>query len=330
MLALLIAGVSFTPHTAKADYASYIAGTNPVGWWGMNETSGTTTADLSGAFGAANNLTAGGTFGGTAVYPGGVADPLGARNLDLTYGPTAVINQTGYSGSGMGGSNKATYFAGAANGDPNPTASVAFGHAPGPVTTDNMVAPNNAHLGAIYHYDGQTGFAGFTIEGWVKTDGALNQDSERFIGTRQFGLGFRANGSFGGLHFTTFGKVDYDGPVMPSDNDWHQIGVSWTAATGVAQFYLDGAAYGAPVNGAVNLLALNPSSINNAITVGGRVAGGQAFKGWIDEAVIWNSVRSAQDFADSYAAAGPAAVPEPGSLALLGVGALTMMRRRRK
>ena len=42
--------------SAAADYASYIAGTTPVGWWGMNETSAaTTTADLSGTYGTAHN-----------------------------------------------------------------------------------------------------------------------------------------------------------------------------------------------------------------------------------------------------------------------------------
>ena len=325
MLALLLAGVSFTPQTAKADYDSYIGSTNPVGWWSMNETSGTTTEDRSGAFGAANNLTVGGSFGGTFVYPLGDPDPLGARNLNLTYGPTAVINQTGAGRLGMSGSNKAAYFAGAANGDPNPTASVAFGHAPGPVTTGGAMSPP-AELGAIYHYDGQTGFSGFSLEIWAKRDGSTGQDSERFIGTRLWHFGVTTGGS---MHFTTAAKQDYLGAGAPNDGEFHQYGVAWNAATGTADFYIDGAPAGSQA-GATNLLGINPASPNNAITVGGRVAGGQAFKGWIDEAVIWNSVRSAQDFADSYAAAGPAAVPEPGSLALLGVGALTMMRRRRK
>ena len=281
------------------DYATYIASTNPVAWWGMNESDGTTTVDLSGAFGAANNLTAGGLFNGTAVYPGGVPDPLGARNINLKYGPTAIINQPGYV---RGTSNRATYFAGGANVDPNPTASVAFGHAPGPVTTGNMDAPNNAYLGAIYHYDGQTGFAGLSLEIWAKTNGSTSQDSERFIGSRAWGFGFQANGGFGGLHFTTFGKQDYFGAGMPTDNDWHQFGVSWTAATGNVAFYIDGIQTSTST-GAVNMLAINPSSINNAITVGGRPNGGQAFKGWIDEAVVWNTPRTAADFNASYLAA---------------------------
>ena len=291
----LVAGV--VPVNQGSDYATYIAGTNPVGWWGMNETSGTTTADLSGAYGAANNLTAGGLFNGTQVYPGGVPDPLGPRNINLKYGPTALINQPGYV---RGTSNKATYFAGAANVDPNPTASVAFGHAPGPVTTDNMVAPNNAFPGAIYVYDATTGYTGLSLEIWAKTNGATGQDSERFIGSRHWGFGFTSN--FGVMHFTTFGKTDYFGGAMPSDNDWHQFGVTWTAATGAANFYLDGVPWGSS-GGQTSMLAINPSSINNAITVGGRPSGGQAFKGWIDEAVVWSFPRTAADFNASYLAA---------------------------
>ncbi len=320
-LALLLAGVSITPHAAKADYTSYIQSTNPVGWWGMNETSGTTTADLSGSFGAANNLTAGGTFGGTAVYPGGVPDPLGARNIDLTYGPTASINQSGFGGAGMAGSNKASYFAGAANADPNPTDSVAFGHGPGPVTLGNF----NATSGAIYHYDGQTGFTGMSIEIWAKPDGFTGQDSERFIGNRLWFFGFTSGGT---LHFTTAAKQDYFGGAAPNDGNFHQYGVSWNAATGNADFYVDGAPAGSS-GGATNLFTINPASPNNAIAVGGRPNGGQAFKGWIDEAVIWNQPLTATDFANSYSAA-TTAVPEPGSLALLGVGALSLVRRRRK
>lgn len=58
ILALLLAGIGLISPDVRADYASYISGTSPVGWWGMNETGATnltTTFDLSGAYGAAHN-----------------------------------------------------------------------------------------------------------------------------------------------------------------------------------------------------------------------------------------------------------------------------------
>lgn len=261
----------------------------------MNETGGnalSSTADLSGAFGAANNQA-------------GV-------NLNLAYqgaGAGSLSDQAGIVYAA--GVNRAAYFDGTST-------SGAYARGTSPYDT--------AIIGAIYRYEPN----GFSAEVWVKTDGSLAVDSERFFATREFGLGFAANGSFGSLHFTTFGKQDYFGDAMPSDNQWHQIGVSFDGNV-TASFYIDGVAAGTSVGTQSGIrTALSPGA--NSINITHRNTDAQHFKGTMDEVVIWNAPRTAQDFADSFAAA-QAPVPEPGTLVLLGLGSLAffgLARRARK
>jgi len=176
---------------AFAAYADYIGGTNPVGWWGMNEgAAATTTADLSGAYGAANNQA--------------------GANVDLTYLSPGVSNLPGQAGFVSGGGNS-VYLDGGSN-------STAYGHSTGPYA--------GALPGAIYRYE-----SGFSVEIWAKLDGLLATDSERFIGVREWGFGFVAGAgaplhftTFGKQdYFSTSG--------MPTDGGWHQYGLSWDGST---------------------------------------------------------------------------------------------------
>ena len=289
-MALLTAVVSFSASNALAvTYDAYIASTNPVGWWGMNETGvTTTTADLSGAYGAANNQA--------------------AVNLDLTYqglGTNTISNQAGYVVSS--GTNSAAYFDGTTN-------SGLYGHGAAPYDL--------AVTGAIYRYE-PNGFAG---EYWIKRDGDIaGLDSQRVVATREYGFGFRQSDSM--LHFTTFGKVDYFSTVsLPSDGNWHQIGFSFDGNVTMS-FYIDGVTAGTAVgaNGGIRT-ALSPAA--NTINLGHRNTDSQHFKGTMDEAVLWGTQRTAEDFTASYLAA-TTAIPEPAA-ALLGMfGLFGLLRRRR-
>ncbi|MCY2930179.1 MAG: PEP-CTERM sorting domain-containing protein [Planctomycetota bacterium] len=268
---------------AMADYSAYISASSPVAWWGMNEgASAASTPDLSGAYGAANNQA-------------GV-------NLDQTYQNVDVdvfTGAAGFAGAGMSAGNKSTYFDGAQTA---PTAqglglASAYAHATGPISS--------ALPGAIYHYDASTSSVGLSAEVWMKADGVQTTlDSERFFGVREFALGFESNyGVSNRLHFTTFGKQDYfSTAVFPTDGGWHQIALSWDATTGTAEFYIDGVSAGSQA-GAVGLTPASPTSINNQMNLAMRAGGQQPFKGWLDEVVIWNTVRSAADVAASYLAA---------------------------
>jgi hypothetical protein len=261
----------FTP-SSMASYASYIARSKPVGWWGMNEAGGPalqTTADLSGAYGAAHNQA-------------GVT-------LPLTYQSAGTASLTDQDGFVSGRGNRAAYFDGSSG-------SGAYNH------STNQYA--GAFPGAIYRYE-----SGFSVEVWVKAAGFVSADSARVIGVREWGFGYV--GPNGPLHFTTFGKQDYFSTAsLPADGAWHQLGVSWDGNV-TATFYLDGVAAGTYVGVNAGLTPINNTSPNNRCNLGSRATDTQHFKGWVDEAVIWGHPRTAKDFWDSHEAALGASLGAP-------------------
>jgi len=265
-VAILALGVALGgQHARAADYAGYIAGTSPVGWWGMNETGVTaTTADLSGAYGAANNQA--------------------GANINLTYqgaGVNTVADQAGYV---TGAGNRAAYFDGT-------TDSGLYGH--GAVPYDTNVA------GAIYRYP-----SGFSGEFWIQPQligGGL--DAQRVIATREFGFGFEDTSTAHRLQFTTFGKQDYfsSATVNLFDGGWHQIGFSFDGNM-TTNFFVDGVAVGSQVGTSAGIrTAADPGA--NTINLGHRNTNLQHYKGGLDEAVLWDTTRSESDFAASFAAA---------------------------
>lgn len=268
---------------AGMNYPAYIASTNPVGWWGMNEAgAATATADLSGAYGAANNGR--------------------GSNLPATYQGVGAGTLTDQAGFVSGAGNRAAYFDGSSDSGAYANSDVAYG--------SNAVGP-------IYRYEN-----GFAAEVWVKTDGFLySEDSEQVISTREWALGVESLYGVHRIHFVTFGKLDYFSTVeVPTDNQWHQIGVSWDGS--MASFFLDGADVGLWAGPTGFRTPVSPGY--NTLNLGHRVTDIQHFRGWLDEAVIWNRTRSASDFAASYAAA---TVPEPATLALLALGGVAVLRR---
>ena len=262
-----IAALLGAQRVCGVDYSTYIAGTTPVAWWGMNEAGCInlpTTADLSGAYGAANNQA--------------------GTNLNLTYqgsGTNSLTDQTGYVYN-SNGLNKAAYFNGTSD-------SGAFGHAATPYDLNIT--------GAIYRYE-PNGFAG---EIWIKQDvGGNGVDTQRIVATREWGLGVEDGARR--LHFTTFAKQDFFSTTSLSDDGlWHQIGFSYDGNV-TTNFYIDGVAAGTHVGGTSGIrAALTPGA--NSINLAHRNTDAQHYKGFVDELVVWGQQRTAADFAASYLAA---------------------------
>lgn len=310
MLALLLAGVSFTPHTAKADYDAYKADVltnSPTGFWD------------------ANQATAGGIPDVTA----------NARNL--TFGSDTSTWSIGTGTGPMAGAGTWANFTPYSIGDTRNTSLGvgAYNIQPGGLLSSFQLAD------------------GFTIEAWINSD-QINipldfggPDWGIIFGNRGYGFGIRAadpaEGAFhpGKLQFGAFGSASdiIGGTVVPSG--WHMVNVTFDSSgtSSAVTFYIDGVkdtgtyytsepgpytgftAAAGDIFGLGHRLRLSTADTNAQL---------QPYKGGIGQVAFFSGVLSDQDIQDHYTAATSAPVPEPGSLALLGVGALSLVRRRRK
>ena len=102
-----------------------------------------------------------------------------------------------------------------------------------------------------------------------------------------------------------------------TDGEWHHVAVTYDSATSTKRLYFDGVELG---SGLVVANDLNVQATNFGI---GYAFNTELFNGLIDD------VRVYDEALDQTAIAGLAAIPEPSSLALLGLGGLLVARRRR-
>jgi hypothetical protein len=187
-------------------------------------------------------------------------------------------------------------------------------------------------------YNGITGANARTVAAWVKLDSVGQSTTIMEWGTNVNGVrwAFRinsaaTNGTVGGL------RVEVAGDFVVSDgavglNGWHHVAATFvddgSPVVEDALLYIDGVLQGQSNSGG-NSPAINTSG-SAQVTVGSSqyFADDRQVDGLLDEVAIWSRALSAQEIGEL--ASNPITpIPEPSSLALLGLGGLLVARRRR-
>ncbi|MBX2852996.1 MAG: LamG domain-containing protein [Phycisphaeraceae bacterium] len=139
--------------------------------------------------------------------------------------------------------------------------------------------------------------------------GNTNNVGPGFDGTARGYLNFGA-----GVYFWGSSRDLNSGPAYIVDGQWHMYTITYNADTSRMITYLDGAGVGS------GDVALEDAPANVQI---GNLANmwNSNFVGSVDEFTIWSGELAFKEVVSL--------VPEPSSLALLGLGGLVMLRRRR-
>ncbi len=231
--------------------------------------------------------------GNQSLLDRGTTGVTGAFNGNATYSTTvAPVNYGGYSGS----------FSGA-----------------------NV---DNANFGDIAALDG---LSAFTMTAWVNSGTANSggpSGSARIVSKRNGSTGFELyyHDTDNELEFVANGSVANGGGSF-AGQQWTWIAVTYDGST--ATFYNgDGTTLSAGDSVAFAQGAI--AATTGELLIGNYNTGTRPYSGLIDNVRIYDSIESAASLESIMQFNDASAVPEPSSTALLGLGGLALMLRRKR
>jgi hypothetical protein len=123
-------------------------------------------------------------------------------------------------------------------------------------------------------------------------------------------------------------RVNHNGNVIAAAsgplvtlNTWHHL--VYTRSGGTGTLYLDNVVAGTGTD------SLTLTSTAPMLGIGGKpTSNNRSYAGYIDEFAIYGTAFSASDVDAHYTAVVP--IPEPASLAVLGLGGVALLARRRR